>query len=153
MTDVLFEIEPVCKKCGGTPKEPMQVWSQKTASMLRCNSDFHRTQQPAQEARARSTDPGTSHAAARSIKGVLRPNQDAVVAAFKYAAERGMASLCDEQLLVVYRQAQAAQYWPPQSDSGLRTRRKELADAGLVIDTGNTTRLPTGRRSILWALA
>lgn len=43
--------------------------------------------------------------------------------------------------------------FPPQSDSGLRTRRKELTDAGVVVDTQVRKRLPSGRQSIVWGLA
>ena len=38
-----------------------------------------------------------------------------------------------------------------QSDSGIRTRRSELRDKGLVIDTGQRVLLATGRQAAVWA--
>jgi hypothetical protein len=38
-----------------------------------------------------------------------------------------------------------------QSPSGIRTRRSELWDRGLVTDTGQRNTAPSGRREIVWA--
>ena len=77
------------------------------------------------KANARRSDPDTSHAAARSLSSdKLRESQEAV-------------------LSNVYK-------GPPQSPSGLRTRRRELVDRGLMEDTGIRKKLPTGRRGIVW---
>lgn len=43
--------------------------------------------------------------------------------------------------------------FPQQSDSGIRTRRKELVTAGIVVDTQVRKRLPSGRQSVVWGLA
>lgn len=40
---------------------------------------------------------------------------------------------------------------PQQSVSGLRTRRRELVDAGHVVDTGERVRLDSGRLAKVWA--
>jgi hypothetical protein len=44
--------------------------------------------------------------------------------------------------------------WPEEevSSSGLRTRRKELVDEGLVIDTGRREQLASGRWATVWGL-
>jgi hypothetical protein len=39
---------------------------------------------------------------------------------------------------------------PRQSESGIRTRRKELVERGLVEDTGRRDILVSGRKSIIW---
>lgn len=40
--------------------------------------------------------------------------------------------------------------YPEVSESGLRTRRRELVDLGELKDSGMTAELPSGRKSILW---
>lgn len=94
----------------------------------------------ANDAYARRTDPWTSHAAARSItEDKLRESQLAVL----YLLKRIGAST-DEEIADAYSGP------PRQSPSGLRTRRKELVDAGYVCDTGDRKRLVSGRLSIVW---
>lgn len=98
---------------------------------------------------ARCTDPDTSHAAAASL-GDLRVSQSAVLDLFVDAAKAGIQSLTDDQLVRWYeRQGRE----PRQSPSGLRTRRRELTDAGFIEDTGDRTRLASGRQAVLWKLA
>lgn len=91
------------------------------------------------EAVARSTDPPTSWAAAKSL-GDLRESQSAVLA---FLREHG--PMTDEQLVARYDRE------PRQSPSGLRTRRKELVeDFDLVVDTGRKEKLLSGRQAIVW---
>lgn len=97
------------------------------------------------EAHARSTDPGTSHEAARSIDGEsLRISQRAVLDLL-----RTRGPMPDHDLVELYDRTVP---YPQQSHSGIRTRRRELVDAGLVVDTGERVRLPSGRRAIVWAV-
>lgn len=99
----------------------------------------------ATEARARRTDPGTSHVAAKSL-GDLRPKQVAV-----HSALTALGPATDTHLAEFYfEQADAFARWPMQSSSGIRTRRRELTDAGLVVDTGKRRKLRSGRRAIVW---
>jgi len=93
-------------------------------------------------AEARRTDPETSHEAAASV-GDTRPSQQAVLKMFQDYGE-----MCDEELL---RLATAA--FLRQSPSGLRTRRRELVDKGLLKDSGRRGLTPAGRRTIIWELA
>lgn len=72
------------------------------------------------EAKARSTDPETSHAAARSASRELRLSQITVLKMFACSRE-----LTDEDLI-----AELSSRKIKMSDSGARSRRKELADAG-----------------------
>lgn len=97
-------------------------------------------------ARARRTDPETSHEAAASVTGVTR----------KQAAVWGVILLygpiTDEAIAGRYASwhAKDPTQCPPQSPSGLRTRRAELVAAGLVQDSGLRRTLSSGRRGIAW---
>jgi len=94
---------------------------------------------------ARTSDPWTSWAAAESL-GDLRPRLAAVLAVLDLYPD----GLTLEDLVRRYHEA-AAEFgsygvpMPAQSDSGIRTRCRELMDAGLVVDTG-TTRLTAANR-------
>ena len=92
-------------------------------------------------ARARVSDPATSHAAADSLTHTaLRAANQAVLTLL-----RAYGPLTDSALAVA---AQCENVLL--SPSGLRTRRRELVDAGLAGDTGRRETLPSGRRSIVW---
>jgi hypothetical protein len=91
---------------------------------------------------ARRGDPATSHAAARSIEGKLTISQQEVLNLF-----RTYERLTDKELVYV-----ASQSGVRQSPSGLRTRRRELADALFVVNSGHKILLPTGRRAIEWVI-
>ena len=100
----------------------------------------------ARQARARRTDPVTSHQAAESVKD-LRGSQRAVLKLFHdMPAGYGMT---DEDIAKHYPTKGLLQ----QSPSGLRTRRKELVDAGYLEDSGERRRMTTGRKAIVWQLA
>jgi hypothetical protein len=93
-----------------------------------------------QSAHARRTDPWTSHAAADSLTSdKIRRSQDAVL---RFLRERG--GMDDGTLVAAY------DLQPPQSPSGLRTRRAELVSRGLVRDSGRTITTTSGRKSIVW---
>jgi hypothetical protein len=94
---------------------------------------------------ARRTDPATSHEAAASVD--LRDSHRAVADCFDAYVE-----LTDEELLRVYRQRQVGHVYPAQSDSGLRTRRRELVDLGVLENSGRKARMETGRMAIVWQL-
>jgi hypothetical protein len=99
-------------------------------------------------AHARLTDPETSHAAAASIDR-LTDRQGAVLRVFK----RNRFAMTDVSLCSMYDVAARKGLVPAQSVSGIRTRRAELVDRGLIVDTGNRVRLASGRKAIVWALA
>lgn len=98
---------------------------------------------------ARRTDPETSHAAAASVER-LRESQAAVlVALFIYGPAH------DAMLRVRYdtlRANPAHAHWPRISDSGLRTRRRELCDMGYAEWTGEKVRMETGRLARTWRI-
>ena len=101
-------------------------------------------------AHARTTDPETSRAAARSLTvETLRESQAAVLRVF--TGHHRMTDSDLEEMYEVYRVSNPYGF-PRQSPSGLRTRRSELAGAGLVVDSGQRKRLPSGRSSIVWEI-
>lgn len=104
--------------------------------------------------RARRSDPLTSHQAA-AVVGNLRESQRAVLTIFIDAGR----PLIDEELIALYSDAliedrrRLRNGAPVQSESGIRTRRRELADAGLIEDSGERRANSNGNSSIEWRLA
>ena len=88
---------------------------------------------------ARSTDPGTSHAAAANQRRRLGAAHRRVLAALVHAGERG---LTDFEL--------AAQTGRKQTSFGVR--RGELVKAGLVRRTGDTRPSDTASDAAVWAI-
>lgn len=95
-------------------------------------------QMPGGHALARREDPETSWKAAQQI-GDLREQQAKVWAVLREGP------MIDEQLILKCRDAGLGM-----SDSGVRTRRSELVEAGLVVDSGQSGRTVRGRQSIKW---
>lgn len=96
-------------------------------------------------ARARTGDPATSHEAAASITPMeLTESRRAILNAL-----RTYGALPDHVLVERY-QAATWDDWPQQSPSGIRSRRAELVEMGLVEAQGEST-TPSGRRCIVWA--
>lgn len=96
-----------------------------------------------EEPKARRSDPETSHAAAASVTE-LNAKQKSVLSLFQ-----SFVAMHDEALIKLYRSTSAM----PQSQSGLRTRRKELARRGMIVDSGARVPTQSGRQSIVWKLA
>jgi hypothetical protein len=92
--------------------------------------------------RARRTDPSTSHAAAASV-GHLRENQARILDIL-----RNNGPMDDEHIYRAY-----VNRYARISLSGCRTRRKELVDLGLVVDSGKRSLTQANRKSIIWKLA
>jgi hypothetical protein len=93
-------------------------------------------------AKARRSDPVTSHDAAESV--------DNITATQNYILRCLRRPRVDVELVNAYRAYKTA---PRASESGIRSRRAELVDRGLVIDTGKRVRLDSGRYAIVWGLA
>jgi hypothetical protein len=98
--------------------------------------------------RARKSDPDTSHEAAASI-GDLRERQKVVLAIFDWPGV-GFMGTTDEELGDAYQRLALAGQVPYQSPSGLRTRRSELVELGLVENSGDKRKTRSGRRAIVW---
>jgi hypothetical protein len=91
---------------------------------------------------ARKTDPGTSHAAARSVQNIS-PTQQGILNLLK-------DGMNDESLVNVYTGLAKGGYVPAASESGIRSRRAELVKQGLVVDTGERNQMTTGRLATVW---
>jgi hypothetical protein len=91
---------------------------------------------------ARHTDPATSHAAAESVQNVTQTQE--------YILKALTRPRTDLELVEAYRNLKEA---PRASESGIRSRRSELVARGLVIDTGDRVKLPSGRLAAVWAKA
>lgn len=99
-------------------------------------------------ARARTTDPDTSHEAAQSVNGTLARNQGYVLQTFR----ENVFPMTDHALFESYAALERPGIVGRQSESGIRTRRKELVDRGVLEDSGVRVRLPSGRHAIRWQL-
>lgn len=111
--------------------------------------DCHPERYPAAatQAHARTTDPWTSHDAARSIsEEELRESERCVLACFRVNGE-----MHHEKLVERYREGRFLHGWKPQRESGLRTRTSDMKKAGYIRDTGKVVILDSGRSSIVWA--
>ena len=90
-------------------------------------------------AKARNTDPITSHLAAESVRDVTA-TQEYVLKALRKART-------DVELVQAYNSLKTA---PRASESGIRSRRAELFRKGMVVDTGRRVRLDSRRYAIVW---
>ncbi len=90
---------------------------------------------------ARRNDPLTSHLAAASVKRITEFHKDILDMLKLYGP------MTDEQ---IYRQFQLAEI--KISESGARTRRKELVDMAEVMFTGDTLFTKSGRKTQVWGL-
>lgn len=100
--------------------------------------------EPVSYAQARRTDPSTSFEAAESIRNVNDTHTRILELLNTYGPQT------DEQLLDLWEIAVANVGWPTITDSGLRSRRAELKDAGYVEDSGERGKTETGRACIVW---
>ena len=96
-------------------------------------------------ARARNTDPETSHEAAAQV--ATKPSQQ-LVYALAGTRLKGRP-FTDKDLVRAVREDWSARQY---TDSRIRTARRELADKRLVEHVGYTTPT-TGRRERLWQVA
>lgn len=91
----------------------------------------------------RITDPETSHEAAKSVSRLADSYRIILDLLTSYGP------MNDEQLIALWK----SQSNKPASDSGIRSRRSELAAHGRVIDTGDRVKMSSGRASIVWGVA
>lgn len=97
--------------------------------------------------KTRRTDPSTSFMAAATI--TVEAISQTQIAILKILFGQ---SLSDEQIREQYENGVRSGNWKPASESGLRSRRSELVDLGLVEQVG-LGKTKFGRATILWGLA
>lgn len=90
----------------------------------------------------RKGDPITSHEAEKSVKNITG-TQRAILAILRLPTQ-------DEDLIRRYEALAEKGFAPKASPSGIRSRRAELVDRGLVEDSGIKVRTKSGRNAILW---
>lgn len=99
---------------------------------------------------ARLTDPSTSHAAAASVTKVTFTQR-------LIYANLMLRSMTDQQLVEKLHAQRGHTFDGEQvpfiSESGIRSRRAELVDSGLVKDSGLRVVLASGRKAIVWQVA
>jgi hypothetical protein len=93
-------------------------------------------------AKARKSDPQTSHDAAESVKDITS-TQSFILKALR-------KPMTDVALVAAYGAYKTA---PRASESGIRSRRAELVALGKVVDTGRRVKLASGRHAIVWQVA
>ena len=93
-------------------------------------------------ARARATDPWTSHSAADSIADVT-PLQYRLLQCFDVEM-----AMTDEELVQVYARTWGITW--PATDSSIRSRRSELVGMGQLLPTNETRKTKAGHKSIVW---
>lgn len=96
---------------------------------------------------ARTTDPQTSHEAARSVSK-LRDMYETMLIAFE-----SLGPMNDDQLIRLWRVGVNELGWREASESGIRSRRSELVAQGKLIDSGKRVKMKSGRMSIVWTIA
>jgi hypothetical protein len=94
--------------------------------------------------RYRKTDPVTSRLAAESV------TEETITATQKAILYKLECPMTDYQLVQVLRVDIEMGEQPFVSESGIRSRRAELVEKGLVHDTGLRTKMPSGRYAIVW---
>lgn len=96
-------------------------------------------------AHARRTDPGTSKDAAASVKKITEAHRHILDVLITWGAQT------DEEIYNHLNHLRLANFIKI-SESGARTRRKELVDQAEILDTGERKLTKSGRKTIVWAI-
>jgi hypothetical protein len=100
---------------------------------------------------ARSHDPSTSHAAARSAHNPTEV-QLRILHILRLDATHNSTGLTDEQIHDRYQNEARRREWVMPTAQSLRSRRAELERKGKVRPTGSTILTRSGRKTRLWEL-
>ena len=94
-------------------------------------------------ARARNTDPQTSHDAAESVKRIEEQRRAI------FALLDG-TPMCDEKLVEQYEMWEKIDNFPQVTPQRIRTARADLVKLGQVVATEYKERMRSGRYGIIW---
>jgi len=102
---------------------------------------------PKNQARARKTDPQTSHDAAKSVD--TSKNEASVLMVLRH-----LGGATDHELIRGYQNLLTSPYWTKsitlQPEESIRKRRADLMRRGLVVDTGLKRPGESGRLQTVW---
>lgn len=98
-------------------------------------------------AHARTSDPETSHEAAALVNA--SEMQQRVLAIYRDHPN----GLTDEELVAIYAQRFSTGGRSLESRSSPRKRRSDLANANLLVDSGQRRPLASGRNGVVWRVA
>lgn len=93
---------------------------------------------------ARWSDPSESHKAAASVRST-GPTHRRIMELFKDKPQ-----MTDSEIKYQWQVREVRDDWPKISDSGLRTRRRELVTAGLLRDSKRRLTTKGGRTTAVW---
>ena len=132
---------PLFEESGLSSNRPPAAQCETAVNQRRSEDSIRLT---ADQAHARTSDPETSHAAARSVVNLGR-TRDAILGILRAQPKT------DEQIWVAYRLAfdQGIPEFPRVSPSGLRSRRAELVKMGRVEQCGEGV-TQAGRTCAKW---
>lgn len=99
-------------------------------------------------ARARKTDPTTSHEAADSVSDISMLQMN-LLQIFRVAKK----GLTDEELVSKYDSLKLKKKWKSASPQSIRSRRSELVAKGYIIFDGEYGVTGFGRKTRVWRLA
>lgn len=99
------------------------------------------------KAKARTTDPHTSHEAAASVKNLTQTQMAILNVLIKLRRPAA-----DEEIIHHYQVQARLGIAPRASESGIRSRRAELVAYGKVVGKGEG-RTASNRKTVLWGLA
>jgi len=98
------------------------------------------------KARARKTDPATSHEAATSVSGeAMSETKKAIVNLLS------IQSMTDDELFMRYFQGAELGHWQHASQSGVRSRRSELVKSGVIRAKG-FSKTKFNRPTTIWGI-
>jgi predicted alternative tryptophan synthase beta-subunit len=101
---------------------------------------------------ARTADPDTSHAAARTAYHPTEVQQH-VLEVLEYDARTNARGLTDDEIFRAFTQHARTKGWVVPTPQSLRSRRSELEHAEKVRFTGHYGTTVSGRRARRWAVA
>ena len=156
MTDITEPVPESIKQHLGVGKpRPLMFVQGRKAGRTQVEQAMARVPIPARplsyQARARRTDPETSHQAAASVRNITHAHKQLLSLLVTFRDGLTDEQLHREWMLAVDRVRDGS--WLPITPSGCRTRRSELVRMGKVVAAEEKGRTAAGRACTIWRLA